>query len=119
MKYTLSQLQAMPDEELVPLCATGVMRWEWIFIPGGQGWRHAEIGRAATKHWNPLTNWNDTMKVIYCLKSRGEQVVLDFYNRADGDLCEIAKPSDRGSTGVSCDDMQRAIVIASILATQS
>lgn len=112
---TLEELQKLSDQDLVPLCATVVMGWKFSL---GE-WGSLTTNEMHDATWNPLTNWNDTMQVVYCLKSRGEQVVLDFYNRADGDLCEIAKPSDRGSTGVSCDDMQRAIVIASILATQS
>lgn len=113
MKYTLSQLQAMPDEELVPLCATGVMRWEWIFIPGGQGWRHAEIGRAATKHWNPLTNWNDTMQVV---KKLVEVECSNFRFVRDHAMWEVEFDE---RFPVSDFDAQRAIVIASILATQS
>lgn len=89
---TLEQLQAMPDEQIVELCATEVMGWHKGRAPvraiqtpdsdrenprfwyGSDGGQHSPCVTDVFMNlcrWSPLTDWNHTMEVVERMRMNG------------------------------------------------
>lgn len=113
---TLEELQQLTDEQLIEKVATEVMGWR--VIPQPEGWTDLVLIEQSdghiTQHWNPLTNWNDTMKVVE--QVRRNEMDFEIWISA-GWSVRIMQGS---STNYDARDShgQRAILIAALLSTQ-
>lgn len=107
---TLSELQALSDDELIERLAVEVMGWKKGTWKTRDRWPDFIATDSKLKrHWNPLTDWNHTMEV------RAKVGEMDVEFIFDG--CRVwIWPEIHEVIKVFDESPQRAIVLASLLA---
>ena len=127
MTHTLSELQAMTDEELTEVCATVVMEWRKDNNFDDEAvsyWTDGWIAKENVGDWTPLTDWNHTMQVVEKMQEGKEYHNLYWNKTENGYRCFVILHGvgifqrDR-DINVTDSSAQRAICIAAILASQA
>lgn len=130
---TLSELQALTDEELISRIAVEVMGWKKVTRPTQSGYGTYEgwdRGHGSYIHpcreWRPLTDWNHTMEVVEKVKyGKKFGFILDGNDIEWSATFFEPQEQDDGPVwhediehGWSDDNPQRAILYAALLALQ-